>query len=245
MIDGQVVPGLAPHGHGTTALGRARGSVLQRRASAQPGPLPHRLRRRARGQGRAGHLRPDDIDPVDRRGQLRAARTRSAAALHARAGRDDVLRTGHRRYAGRAARCDARDLPLPRPGSEHRPLLDVPVHVHAGLGELRNGLGGCPPVAGRSASARARRDRDRSSGSAGPELQSPDATSASGKGIGGRGRQPHRQPVHHQDRCPGRWGQERRDRAHPSARSDDRLGVPGRRADLGFRDPRRRTEASR
>ena len=55
--------------------------------------------------------------------------------------------------------------------------------------------------------------------------------------IGGRHRQPYRQPVHHRDRRSGRWGgQGRRDRAHPAARSGDRVGVPGRLGDLELRD---------
>ena len=205
MINGQVVPGLAPREHGTTALAGREDACYSGSRPFNLGLFHTGCGGGPDGAGREGHLRADDLDPVDRRGQLRAARTRSAAALHARAGRDDVLRTGHRRYAGRAARCDAGDLPLPRPGREHRPLLDVPVHVHAGLGKLRNGLGGCPPVAGRSASARARRDRDRSSGSVWPEL-SRRTQHPPRERIGGRGRQPHRQPVHHRDRCPGQVG---------------------------------------
>ena len=52
-----------PRQHGA---GRAGERLLQRHAPVQPGPVPHRLRRRPDGRGREGHLRPDDLDPVDR-----------------------------------------------------------------------------------------------------------------------------------------------------------------------------------
>ena len=64
-----------------------------------------------------------------------------AGSLHRRARRDDVRRARDRRYAGRAAGRDAGDLPVAGPGREHRPLLDLPLDVHAGLGQLRHRVG--------------------------------------------------------------------------------------------------------
>ncbi len=127
--------------------GRPRELVLQRRPPRQPRPLPHRLRRRAGRQGRLRDLLADDLDPGRRRGQLRSPRTRPAAALHRRQRGDDVLRAGDRQHARRAARRHAGDLPVGaqrrshqgHPG-QHRPLLDLPVDGHAGVGQLRDGV---------------------------------------------------------------------------------------------------------
>ena len=46
-------------------------------------------------------------------------------------------------------------LPVARPEPQHRPLLDLPRDVHAGLGPLRHRLAGHPPAARRAAGARA------------------------------------------------------------------------------------------
>ena len=151
VVGRRVVPGLTTFDHGTKALALRETPCFSGSRPVQRGPVPHGLRRRARGQGRAADLLADDLDPVDRRGQLRAARP--AAPLHQRQRRDDVLRAGHGRRARRAARRDAGDHALAglrqrrRPRQEHRPLLDVPGDVHAGLGQLRHGLGGGPPAA--------------------------------------------------------------------------------------------------
>ena len=66
-------PGLAIFAARHRRARRTRGPVLLGRAALQPRALPHRLRRRARGQGRAHDLRPEHRDPVRRRGQLRPA----------------------------------------------------------------------------------------------------------------------------------------------------------------------------
>ena len=94
-----------------------------------------------------------------------------AAALHPRARRADVRRARDRRHAGRAAGSDAGDLPVAGPGREHRPLLDLPLDVHAGLGQLRHRVGrSCTSgwASGRT-SARGRLDV-RAAGAAGPDL---------------------------------------------------------------------------
>ena len=46
--------------------GRAGERLLQRQPPIQPRAVPHRLRRRRQRPGRESHLRPDDLDPVDR-----------------------------------------------------------------------------------------------------------------------------------------------------------------------------------
>ena len=55
----------------------------------------------------------------------------------------------------------------PRPGrhpAEHRPLLDLPVDVHAGVGPLRHRVGGRAPAARRAAASRPRLARGRPAG---------------------------------------------------------------------------------
>ena len=99
----------------------AREQLLQRRAARQPGPVPHRLRRRADGRGRVRDLLAQHRHPGGGRGQLRPARRRAAAPLHGRQRGDAVLRAGDRRHAGRAAGRDAGDLPVrPRTGRSAR-----------------------------------------------------------------------------------------------------------------------------
>ena len=162
VVDGETVPGLASPEHGTRRARDAREQLLQRRAAGQPRPVPHRLRRRPDGRRRVQHLLDRHRDHGRRGGQLRAARRGAAAALHRRERRDAVRRAGDRRDAGRAAGRDAGDLPLADSGAadrhtgEHRPLLDLPVDVHAGLGPLRHGLVGRPPGPRRAAGPRPR-----------------------------------------------------------------------------------------
>ena len=87
----------------------------------------------------------------------------AAAALHRRQRRDAVLPAGDRRArpTSSRARCrrscpsfDARRRR--RHAAEHRPLLDLPLDVHAGLGPLRHGLAGGAPAARRAAAPRPR-----------------------------------------------------------------------------------------
>ena len=81
--------------HGTTALAGREDPCYSGERAVQPRPVPHRLRRRPGGQGRAHDLRAQHRDPGRRRGQLRPARRRPAEALHRRRGRADVRRALH------------------------------------------------------------------------------------------------------------------------------------------------------
>ena len=144
---------------------RPRGPVLLGRAPLQPRALPHRLRRRARGQGRADDLRAEHLDPVRRRGQLRPAwapSTRSATPTrspsrcspsHTAAG--TWCTTPRRRRTSSPAR--RRDLPVAglRPGRaarrERRALYPLPLDGHAGVEPLRDDLARRPPAARRAA----------------------------------------------------------------------------------------------
>ena len=125
--------------------------MLQRLAALQPRAVPHRLRRRTERPGRAHDLRPQHRHPGGRRGQLRPPRPRAAAALHRRRG-------GAVREPYKGGTPDEQPGALPgdpslsdfdRPAArrQHRPLLDLPRDVRAGLGPLRHGLAGGPPAA--------------------------------------------------------------------------------------------------
>ena len=127
-----------------------------------------------------------------------------AAALHPRAGRDDVRRARDRRYAGRAAGRDAGDLPVAGPGREHRPLLDLPLDVHAGLGQLRHRLGGRAPVARRAARPGQRARRVRPAGAAGPDLGAGTGHPARRR-IGRRARHAQRERLPHPDHRRPAW----------------------------------------
>ena len=135
----------------------SRDRLLQRPAPVQPRPVPHRLHGRLRWAWRAHDLRPQHGDSGGRRGQLRPPRPRPAAALHRRGGRADVRPAVHAGNARRAARRAARDPPVTglRPTGparrQHRPLLDLPRDVRAGLGALRDRLAGGSPAARRAA----------------------------------------------------------------------------------------------
>ena len=161
-IDGQAVPGpgdVRPRHH-------ARSPCARPTATAATRPYNLGLFHTGCGGGPTGAGRADDLlaqhrDPVRRRGQLRPARRRAAEALHGRQGRADVRRAVHGRHARRAAGRDAGDpavagLRRRRPERrEHRPLLDLPRDVHAGVGQLRHGVAGRAPAARRAAGPRA------------------------------------------------------------------------------------------
>ena len=166
-INGVTVPGVAPYRPRQRRAGRPGERLLQRHPAVQHRPVPHRLQRTAERSGREGHLRPDHLDPVGRRGQLRPARPGPAAALPGRADPDHVRRAGHRRHPGRAAGRHAGDLPVPGSGRQHRPVLDLPLDVHAGLGQLRHRLAGRAPVAGCAAEPGQPRAGRRSAGPTG------------------------------------------------------------------------------
>ena len=162
--------------HATTALAGRQTPCFSGLRPGNLGLFHTGVRRRRGRQGRLRDLLADDVDHGRRRGQLRSPRPRPAAALHRRQRRDDVLRAGDRQHARRAAGSDAGDLPVdaaratPSTGhpAEHRPLLDMPLDVHAGLGQLRHRVVGGPPAARRSPVPGRRRAAGRPAGAAGP-----------------------------------------------------------------------------
>ena len=216
--------------------GRPRELVLQRRPARQPRPVPHRLRRRAGRQGRLRDLLADDLDPGRRRGQLRSPRTRPAAALHRRQRGDDVLRARHRQHARRAARRDAGDLPVGaqrrshqgHPG-QHRPLLDVPVDGHAGVGQLRDGVVGRPPAARRAPLPQRRRAAGGAAGARRPAQRGGVEHQARAR-VGGRVRVAFERQLHDQGRRDAHAGARARDRPHAAARLQ---GLGGARSTAG------------
>ena len=163
VVDGETVPGLASDAHGSARARHARERLLQRRAAGQPRPVPHRLRRRTRGAGRVQHL-------LDRhraswpsgRATTRGSAPSSSSATPARTPRRSSTsrrptgrRTSSRARCRRSSRRNTADADG-RHAAEHRPLLDLPVDVHAGLGPLRHGLVGRPPGPRRAAGPRPR-----------------------------------------------------------------------------------------
>ena len=176
----------------TTARRRWRGA--RRRASAatrplQPRPVPHRLRRRPDGRGRADDLLAQHRDPGRRRGQLRPPRRRAAEALHRRRRRADVRRarpTRRRRPTSSPARCRRscrRRTSTPRPRDKNIDRCwTLPLDVHAGVGPLRHRVAGRAPAARRAAGPRPRRAR-RSCRSCRRRRRSPARTSGSATGA--------------------------------------------------------------
>ena len=143
---------------------RARERLLQRHRPVQPRPLPHRLRGRPDGKGeRIIYSLTSSIAAVGR-GQLRPPGRGAAAPLHGRQRAPDAR-------ARRDARRAAGGPPVARPGRQHRPLLDVPLDVHAGLGPVRDRLAGDPPAARRPAVDRHRQARDRAADPGGSEAR--------------------------------------------------------------------------
>ena len=85
-VNGQTVPGLAPFDHGNAALAGRENDCFSGTPPFNPGLFHTGCGGGAERPGREGHLRPDHVDPVGRRGQLRPLGSGSAAALHPRAG---------------------------------------------------------------------------------------------------------------------------------------------------------------
>ena len=150
-------PGAARPRHGRAR--RARDTVLQRRAALQPRPVPHRLQQAVRAASASG--RSSRSTPRSRpSGSATTGATRAATPG----------RIPHR--CSSPTRCRARcRRSCPRPNSErqHRPLLDLPRDVRAGLGPLRHGVAGRAPAARRAAVAGHRRARGRAAAAAGPD----------------------------------------------------------------------------
>ena len=157
--------------------------------------------------------------------------------------------------SGRAAGRDAGDLPLDTCGSDyagrpaqHRPLLDVPLDVHAGLGQLRHRVVGRPsaargtPVPGRrgaaSRTAGARRPAERGR----PEHQA-------GRRVGRRVRRPRGQWLRDQTAGSRAAAALARDRADAPgrvrARQRGRRWAAGPRPDCSANKPRGRGHRAR
>ena len=79
-VNGQTVPGLAPFDHGDAALAGRENDCFSGTPPFNPGLFHTGCGGGAERAGREGHLRPDDVDPVDRRGQLRPARRRASSS---------------------------------------------------------------------------------------------------------------------------------------------------------------------
>ena len=162
VVDGETVPGLASAEHGSRRARDAREQLLQRRAARQPRPVPHRLRRRPEGAGEFNIF------------SIGTGIMAVGEGNYARLGAEQ-----QQRYTGANAETQFDEpatggTPDEQPGAmpeifpsntrsgdgrhaaEHRPLLDLPVDVHAGLGPLRHGLVGRPPGPRRAAGPRPR-----------------------------------------------------------------------------------------
>ena len=222
--DGEVVPGLAAYGHGSRGARDAREQLLQRRAARQPRPVPHGLRRRSE---RARASSPSSRSVPASRPSARATTAASAP-------------TQQRRYTDANAETQFSEpatggTPDEQPGAmpeifpsrtrgrerlghaaQHRPLLDLPLDVHAGLGPLRHRLGRRAPAARRAAAPRSRPARGRAAGAARTAER------------GGREHPPRRRarrtcsppmraPLHDQDGHRGRGDPHPADRAHAAA----------------------------
>ena len=136
-------PALAPPSTPPPRSPSARRTASAAAAPFNRRPVPHRLRGRPGGQGRADRLLAQHRDQGRRRRQLRPLASSAATPTPTR----------HERCpTSSPARCPEI---LPSPDStrttQHRPLLDLPRDVHAGLGPLRHRLAGDPPAARRAA----------------------------------------------------------------------------------------------
>ena len=203
-VDGEVVPGLASlrarHGRARDA----REQLLQRRAARQPRPVPHRLRRRARrapassassrstpGSWPSARATTPASAPSSRRATRARTRRRSS-----RSRRPAGRRTSSRARCRRSCRPSRRrQAPrVDRHAAEHRPLLDLPVDVHAGLGPLRHRLVGRPPAARRAAGPRPRPARGDAAG-AGRAAERPGRGHPPRARLGRRAGEPRRAPA--------------------------------------------------
>ena len=167
-VDGEFVPGLASLEHGSAALATRENNCYSGERPGNRGLFHTGCGGGPDRRGRVRHLLARHRRDGRGRGQLRASRPRSAAALHRRQRGDAVRAAGDRRDARTSspARCRRSSSSQPvarrhRHAAEHRPLLDLPVDVHAVLGPLRHRLGGRPPAARRAAGPRPRPARGR------------------------------------------------------------------------------------
>ena len=207
---------------------RWRPSCRRRATRARPGAVRARdrgARRRARTTASAASARSTAASstPAAAAGRRRRARAtssrstprsrRSARATTAGSARANSSATPthwprrcspSRRPAGRPtssrARCRRSSRRPDHGAAEHRPLLDLPLDVHAGLGPLRHRLAGRPPAARRAARPGPRPARGRAAGAAGPDRGCRDAGHPARWRVRRRAAPPRRGHLPHRDR---------------------------------------------
>ena len=141
------VPGLAPCEHGTAALAARENDCFSGDAPFNRGLFHTGCGGGPEGKGERSSSRSTRRSRRSARATT-AGSARAAAALHdATADVREPATVAARRAAGRAAG----DPAVADQRREHRPLLDLPLDVHAGLGPLRHRLAGDPPAARRAA----------------------------------------------------------------------------------------------
>ena len=237
-------PGVASYDHGTTALAGRENSCF---SGDRPGSRGLFHTGCGGGPGRQGRLRDllaDDLDPGRRRGQLRAPRSRPAARYT-----DANAETMFSEPA-------TGDTPDEQPGAmpeifpsapngdpndghpaQHRPLLDVPVDGHAGVGQLRHRLVGRPPAARRAAvPQRLELQVVPQVPSASPAWRA--RTSGSGRGSVGVFASHSGAQLHDQGRRDAHAGARAGHRPHAAAGLEARGGAAGRTAHQALRRAR-------
>ena len=183
--DGEVVPGLASFEHGSAALAARENNCYSGERPGNRGLFHTGCGGGPAGAGEFAIFSLNTAIQAVGEGNYGRLGADPAAPLHGRRCRDPVLPAGDRCDAGRAAGRDAGDHAVVRArrgrrhGAEHRPLLDLPLDVHAGLGPLRHGLGGRAPAARRAAAARPRLARGRAAGARRAAERAGEPTSAS------------------------------------------------------------------
>ena len=135
--------GLAPRAHANAALDVRETRLLQRlrrrstaASSTRAAPAARRARARRSSSASTPRSRPSPTASTAAASQRRYTDANAVGVLDEQPGALPEI------------------LPLARPEPQHRPLLDVPLDVHAGLGPLRHRLAGDRAAARRAAGAR-------------------------------------------------------------------------------------------
>ena len=226
--DGEFVPGLAAYDNGSRALGTRENNCYSGERPGNRGLFHTGCGGGPAGAGEFADLLAQHRRPRGRRGQLRPSWHHAAAPLHGRQRGDPVLPAGDRQHARRAAGRDAGDHAVVRSerdgrhAAEHRPLLDLPLDVHAVVGQLRHRLAGGPPAARRAAAPRPRLARGRAAG-AGRAEQRRGRGHPPGRRLGRRRREPRGLALHDHHRHARGAGADVPHRPHAAARRDRRL----------------------
>ena len=231
--DGEFVPGLASFDHGSAALATRENSCYSGERPGNRGLFHTGCGGGPTGAGEFAIFSLNTGIQAVGEGNYGRLGRRAAAALHGRQRGDPVLGARDRRHARRAAGSDAGDHAVraapggtrhvPGHPAEHRPLLDLPVDVHAGLGPLRHRVGGRAPAARRASAARTRLARGGPAG-AGRAAERPGREHPPGRRLGRRARLPRGQPLHDHHRHERGADQDVPDRPHAAARLDGRVG---------------------